>query len=83
MASPRTRLLDLAEVCAATKLGKSAIYTAAKAGTFPSPRKALGRSVWLESEIDDWLRSLVPVYADDNDLPLWPIIEAPPKRGKR
>jgi predicted DNA-binding transcriptional regulator AlpA len=66
MPAPRTRLLDLAEVCEVTKLSKSTVYTGAKAGTFPSPRKALGRTVWYESEVDAWVKNLPAVYVDDD-----------------
>jgi predicted DNA-binding transcriptional regulator AlpA len=66
MPAPRTKLLDLAQVCEATKLSKSTIYDGAKKGTFPSPRKALGKTVWFESEIDAWLRDLPCVYVDDD-----------------
>jgi prophage regulatory protein len=50
------RILRLPGVKEKTGKGKTAIYDAVKAGTFPAPIK-LGRraSGWLESEIDDWI----------------------------
>lgn len=51
------RILRLPAVEDKTGIGKSAMYAAIKAGTFPKPIK-LGspRSVgWLEREIDEWI----------------------------
>jgi prophage regulatory protein len=58
------RLLNLREVCRTVCLGRSAIYAAMKAGTFPKSRKASAAKVaWLESEIQAWIAAL-PVSGD-------------------
>jgi predicted DNA-binding transcriptional regulator AlpA len=66
MSTPRTKLLDLAQVCEATHLSKSTVYHGAKQGTFPSPRKALGKTVWIEAEVEACVKSLPAVYTDSD-----------------
>lgn len=54
------QILRRPEVEARTGLGRSSIYAAVAAGTFPAPVKLSARSVgWLESEIAIWLSSRV------------------------
>lgn len=54
-----TRLLRLPEVVARVGLKRSAIYQRMGDGRFPKSR-SLGPKcvVWVESEIDDWVRSI-------------------------
>ena len=50
------RFLRLPEVQERTGFSRSFIYKSVKDRTFPPPRKVGGRaSVWLESEINDWM----------------------------
>jgi prophage regulatory protein len=50
-------LSRLPQVQARVKLSRSAIYSLAKQRKFPAPI-TLGRSAaWVDSEIDDWIRS--------------------------
>lgn len=53
---PAQKLLRIRGVSDLTGYSPSHIYTLARQGNFPSPRK-LGpnTSVWLESEIVDWI----------------------------
>ena len=56
MASYRDRLLRLAEVRFMTGLGKSSIYAAIQAGTFPAAVNVTDYAVaWRESEVDAWI----------------------------
>lgn len=53
------RILRHPEVTDRTKLGKTRIWQLEKQGKFPRRRQLGGRTVgWLESEIDEFLRSL-------------------------
>lgn len=50
------RILRLPEVEEITGLRRSAIYSHAKAGTFPRPIKLTDRaSGWISTEIEAWL----------------------------
>lgn len=53
------RLLRLPEVMARVGLRRSAIYQRMSDGRFPKSR-SLGPkcTVWIESEIDDWIRDI-------------------------
>lgn len=42
-------------VLARTGLGRSALYAAVAAGRFPAPLKRGACSVWVKSEIDQWI----------------------------
>lgn len=55
-----TRLLRLPEVIARVGLKRSAIYQRMSEGSFPKSR-SLGPkcAVWVEAEIDDWVREVV------------------------
>ena len=54
------RILRLPEVKQRTGQGKSAIYAAVLAGTFPAPIPLGPRAVgWLEDEVDDWIQAKV------------------------
>lgn len=51
------RLLRLPEVIERVGLKRTAIYQRAKEGRFPKPRSLGSRcTVWVESEIDGWIR---------------------------
>lgn len=53
----RERLLRLPDVMERVGLKKTAIYTLMRAGKFPRSRTLGARYVvWVESEIDDWVR---------------------------
>ena len=56
---PPARLLRLPEVMARVGLKRSAIYQRMSEGRFPKSR-SLGPkcAVWIEAEIDDWVRSI-------------------------
>lgn len=59
---PRTRLLRLPEVQAATGLGSSSIYLlmqdADPTVRFPHPIKIGQRSRWIDAEVQDWIERL-------------------------
>lgn len=57
---PPARLLRLPEVIARVGLKRSAIYQRMSEGRFPKSR-SLGPkcAVWVEAEIDDWIRGVV------------------------
>ena len=52
------QLLGLVEITTLTGLPKSAIYALIDEGKFPSFRKLGRRTLWLRSEIEDWMRRL-------------------------
>ena len=53
-----TNVLRLPETIARVGLGRSAIYEAIKAGTFPRPIKLGERAVgFIEDEVEEWLKS--------------------------
>jgi len=58
-AAPTARLLRLPEVMARVGLGRSAIYHRMSEGRFPRSR-SLGPkcAVWVEAEIDAWVRTI-------------------------
>ena len=58
--SAPARLLRLPEVIARVGLKRSAIYQRMSEGRFPRSR-SLGPkcAVWVEAEIDDWIRDVV------------------------
>lgn len=59
LAPPRARLLRLPEVIHRVGLRRSAIYQRMSEGSFPKSR-SLGPkcAVWIEAEIDAWIRSI-------------------------
>ena len=52
------RLLSKREVLAIVGVSYPALWSMMRAGTFPRSRVAGGKSVWLSSEIEDWLSQL-------------------------
>lgn len=54
-----TVFLTFAEVSARTACGRTKIYAGIAAGTFPKPIKAGARSLWVESEVEAWMRERI------------------------
>jgi predicted DNA-binding transcriptional regulator AlpA len=52
---PGERLLRLPQVLSAVGVGKTLLYQLVKDGEFPQPRKIRHLSVWVESEVRDWI----------------------------
>jgi predicted DNA-binding transcriptional regulator AlpA len=55
---PAVRLLDKPTVMAIAGASFVSIWTWMRAGTFPRSRIVHGRSMWLSTEIEEWLRQL-------------------------
>ena len=54
------RLIRLPQVIARVGLKRTAIYQRMRQGTFPSSRSLGPRcTVWVESEIDEWVKSVI------------------------
>jgi prophage regulatory protein len=51
------RLLSREQVLAATGLSYPTIWRMMREGTFPRAREVGGRTFWLASEIQDWIKS--------------------------
>ncbi len=55
---PAIKLIKINVVAELTTFSKSHIYTLARNGSFPKARKlSANTSVWLESEILDWINA--------------------------
>lgn len=52
------RLIRVREVLEKVGLGKTTVYALIKAGEFPQPRKVGHASLWVESEIEGWVRNV-------------------------
>lgn len=67
------KFIDLDEVIAKVRLGKTAIYDRIKVDAFPKPvKQGRRKSVWVEHEIDNYMTELMetryePEY-EDNEL---------------
>lgn len=48
-------LLTFAQTSSKTACGRTRIYAGIAAGTFPRPVRVGCRSLWVESEIDQWI----------------------------
>ena len=60
------KLIRIAEVSNLTTISKSHIYTLARQGKFPKPRKiSENTSVWLESEILNWMEDKLGITAGE------------------
>lgn len=65
------RFIELDEVIAKVRLGKTAIYDRIKVDAFPKPvKQGRRKSVWVEHEIDNYMTELMetryePEYEDD------------------
>jgi prophage regulatory protein len=52
------RILRLAEVLAATGLGRTSLYDSVRAGDFPKPVQLTKAAVgWRSDEVEAWIRS--------------------------
>jgi predicted DNA-binding transcriptional regulator AlpA len=51
-------LLDKAQVCAIANVSFPTVWAWMRAGQFPRSRVVGGKSMWLSTEIEDWLTSL-------------------------
>lgn len=62
----KIKLIRICEVSNLTTISKSHIYTLARQGKFPKPRKiSVNTSVWLESEILQWLEEQLGINSED------------------
>ena len=55
---PGARLLSRSEVMAKVKLSYPSIWQRMNEGTFPRSRSTGGKSLWVESEVDEWIHAL-------------------------
>lgn len=51
-------LIPIGDVVRCTSLSRPTVYARIKNGTFPSPRKAGKRSLWLLTDIEAWAKAL-------------------------
>ncbi|MEA9551693.1 AlpA family phage regulatory protein [Xanthomonas campestris] len=49
------RLLPIKDVRAKVGLSPATIYRQMQAGKFPKPHKVCSRSLWLSTQIDEWI----------------------------
>lgn len=63
VSSAGERLIRLPQVLALVGLGKTTIYALMKDGEFPQPRKVRHLSLWVESEVQAWIASVVKTAA--------------------
>lgn len=66
---PAVRLLDKATVMAIANASYPTLWQWMRNGTFPRGRMVGGRSMWMSTEIDDWLAGLPlrPLKGDTTD----------------
>jgi prophage regulatory protein len=50
------RLLPMHEVNRATGLARSKVYAMVRRQDFPAPIKVEGRTLWIEREVQAWIR---------------------------
>src|SRR5262249_48492326 len=55
---PEVRLLDKTEVCRIANVTFPTVWQWMRDGKFPRSRVVGGKSMWLSSEVEDWLASL-------------------------
>jgi predicted DNA-binding transcriptional regulator AlpA len=55
---PGERLIRIREVLEAIGVGRTLLYAMIQAKEFPPPRKVRGMSLWLNSEVQAWIRSV-------------------------
>lgn len=53
------RFLPLPQVQARTSVCKATLYELIREGQFPKPIKLGRKSVWLEAEVDQWMRDRI------------------------
>ncbi|RQR94799.1 AlpA family phage regulatory protein [Burkholderia sp. Bp8977] len=51
-------MLRLPTVLDMVGLGKTTVYDMMKHGAFPKPRRVRNLSLWVESEVQDWIRKI-------------------------
>jgi predicted DNA-binding transcriptional regulator AlpA len=66
--APPVCLVDKAQVCAIANVTFATIWAWMRAGKFPRSRVVGGKSMWLSTEVDQWLAEL-PVRALKGDAP--------------
>ncbi|MDQ7981945.1 AlpA family phage regulatory protein [Paraburkholderia sp. SARCC-3016] len=59
------RLLRLPQVLDSIGLSRSMLYKMMKAGEFPQPRKVRHASLWVEAEVQQWIKNIVASVVDD------------------
>ncbi|WP_107314296.1 helix-turn-helix transcriptional regulator [Burkholderia metallica] len=59
MSTTTERLLRLPTVIGMVGLGKTTIYDMMKQGSFPKPRRVRNLSLWAETEVQAWIRSIM------------------------
>lgn len=60
-------VIDKAELCFRLGVTFTTIWNWMRAGEFPRARALGGKSVWLKSEVDEWIKGLpVQPYKGDN-----------------
>ncbi|WP_196486749.1 helix-turn-helix transcriptional regulator [Burkholderia anthina] len=58
MSTTTERLLRLPTVISMVGLGKTTIYDMMKEGSFPRPRRVRNVSLWAETEVQAWIRTI-------------------------
>jgi predicted DNA-binding transcriptional regulator AlpA len=66
---PPVRLLDKSDILAITGVTFPTVWSWMRAGQFPRSRVVGGKSMWLSTEVEDWLVKL-PVRPLKGDVPL-------------
>ncbi|WP_221623294.1 helix-turn-helix transcriptional regulator [Burkholderia seminalis] len=61
MSTTSERLLRLPTVIGMVGLGKTTIYDMMKEGSFPNPRRVRNLSLWVETEVQAWIRSITSI----------------------
>jgi predicted DNA-binding transcriptional regulator AlpA len=56
--APHGRLLDKSEVCRIANVTFPTVWAWMRAGKFPRSRIVGGKSMWLSSEVEQWLAGL-------------------------
>lgn len=59
-------VMRIEEVMEVTTLAKSTIYSWVKSGKFPPQKKIGGTSVWLKSDIQDWMNKVLNQGSEEN-----------------
>lgn len=63
--TPQAKLIRIGEVSSLTTFSKQHIYTLARNGKFPKPRKlGANTSVWIKSEVVAWINERLGLETD-------------------
>lgn len=54
----KQRLIRIKEVLHAIGLGRTTLYALVKTGEFPAPRRVGKLSLWVDSEVQAWIRGI-------------------------